>query len=66
MQASTIFRPVRRPVFGKQLSKGARNKEAIMEDFTSISGLLDGLLSSLAAAILLLLNGIISGIVGAC
>ncbi len=60
------LRPVRRPVFGKQLSKGVRNKEAIMEDFTPISELLSGLLSGLAAAILLLLNGLISGIVGAC
>ncbi len=66
MQASTVFRPVRRPVFGKQLSKGARNKEAMMEDFTPISELLGGLLSGLAAAILLLLNGLISGIGGAC
>jgi len=36
-----------------------------MEDFTPISELLSGLLSGLAAAILLLLNGRISGIVGA-
>ena len=66
MQESTIFRPVRRPVFGKQLPKGARNKGAMMEYFTPISGLLGGLLSGLAAAILLLLNGLISGIVGVC
>jgi uncharacterized membrane protein YedE/YeeE len=38
--------------------------EAMMEDFTPVSGLIGGLLIGLAAALLLLLNGRISGISG--
>jgi uncharacterized membrane protein YedE/YeeE len=36
----------------------------MMEDFTPVSGLIGGLLIGLAAALLLLLNGRISGISG--
>jgi uncharacterized protein len=39
-------------------------KEMIVENFTPVSGLIGGLLIGQAAALLLLLNGRISGIVG--